>query len=128
MLCDLLEAVVVVVAVAVAAAVVQRCRGSGGGGSSGSSEAAGCAASWQLSAAGGGSGGGSSSAAPAGNAAQQVGLALPQWQQVGVAAMQVWRCSSVVAVTATEKLWLLRGVVPKEQVEVLGKNSGIKTT
>ncbi len=115
MLCDLLEAVVVVVAVA--AAVVQRCRGSGGGGSSGSSEAAGCAASWQLSAAGG-SGGGSSSAAPAGNAAQQVGLVLPQWQQVGVAAMQVWRCSSVVAVTATEKLWLLRGVVPKEQVQV----------
>ena len=91
-------------------------------GSSGSSEAAGCAASWQLSAAGG-SGGGSSSAAPAGNAAQQVGLALQQWQQVGVAAMQVWRCSSVVAVTATEKLWLLRGVVPKEQVEVLQKNS-----
>ena len=62
----------------------------------------------------------SSAAAPAGkrsSAADWVGDAAMAagWR----AAMQVWRCSSVVVVTATEKLWLLRGVVPKEQVEVL---------
>ena len=64
----------------------------------------------------------SSAAAPAdkSSAAGWVGYAAMAagWS----AAMQVFlRCSSVVVVTAMEKLWLLRGVVPKEQVEVLQK-------
>ena len=117
MLFDLLEAVVVVAAAAAAVVLAATAAAAATAG-----KAAGNAVSWLAAVA-----------ATAvvqhqqAKAAQQVGLALQQWQQVGVAAMQVWCRSSVVVVTATEKLWLLRGVVPKEQVEVLRKNSGFKT-